>query len=45
MERQALDATKGLDDAIRRSVREQARRKGFRFPQDTAPRSAANDTE
>ena len=45
MERQALDASKGLDDAIRRAVREQARRKGLSFPQDTAPRSAASETE
>jgi hypothetical protein len=45
MKRQALDATKGLDDAIRRMVREQARRKGLSFPEDSAPLSAANDTE
>jgi hypothetical protein len=45
MERQALDASNGLDNAIRRAVREQARRKGLSFPQDTAPPSAANDTE
>ncbi|MHC4903926.1 MAG: vWA domain-containing protein, partial [Planctomycetota bacterium] len=37
MERQALDASNGLDNAIRRAVREQARRKGLSFPQDTAP--------
>jgi hypothetical protein len=45
MKRQALDATQGLDDAIRRMVREQARTKGLSFPRDTADRSAANDTE
>jgi hypothetical protein len=45
MKRQALDATQGLDDAVRRMVRDQARRKGLSFPQDTADQSAANDTE
>ncbi|MHC4211638.1 MAG: VWA domain-containing protein [Planctomycetota bacterium] len=45
MERQALDASNSLDDAIRRAVREQAQRKGLSFLQDTAPRSAASDTE
>ncbi|MHC4992396.1 MAG: V-type ATP synthase subunit E family protein, partial [Planctomycetota bacterium] len=45
MQRQALDASKGLDDAIRRAVREQARQKGLGFPEDTAPQSAASETE
>jgi hypothetical protein len=45
MERQALDTTKGLDDAIRRAVREQARKKGLRFPEAEAPESATSETE
>jgi hypothetical protein len=45
MQRQAVDTTKGLDDAIRRAVREQARQKGLTFPEETAPQCAASDTE
>jgi hypothetical protein len=37
MQRQALDASKGLDDAIRRAVREQAEKKGMRFPEAEKP--------
>jgi hypothetical protein len=45
MQRRALDDSKGLDDAIRRAVREQARQKGLSFPEETAPQSATSSTE
>jgi hypothetical protein len=45
MQRQALDGSKGLDDVIRRAVREQAQQKGLNFPDEQAPESADSETE
>jgi hypothetical protein len=45
MKRQALDASKSLDDAVRRAVRDQARQKGLSFPEAPAPESTTSEAE